>query len=431
MTTPTTAPEIERTVHLLAECFPPPALDHLGFRLWDGSRWPGAERRAATIVLKHPDALPEMLAAGTEQGLAEAYLRDDFDIEGDIEAACGLADTLREPGAKNWIAAVLRLFVLRRRIHAAVRDRAWSGHGAPGERRHSRGRDRQAVRFHYDVSNDFYALWLDSKMLYSCAYFENEADDLETAQTAKLRYLCRKLRLQPGGRLLDIGCGWGGLAIHAAQTRGVHVRGITLSERQAELAASRVRQACLPTDVTIALQDYRDLEDGERYDAIVSVGMAEHVGAENLPDYFRKAFGLLRPGGVFLNHAIGDDVRARPPGSSTFIQEYVFPDSDLPTIPCVLAAAESVGFEVRDVENLREHYTLTLRHWVRRLEAAHDAARAFVDEPTFRIWRLYMAGCARGFERGRMAVYQTLLVKPDDEGRAHLPLTRRDWYEDP
>jgi cyclopropane-fatty-acyl-phospholipid synthase len=134
---------------------------------------------------------------------------------------------------------------------------------------------------------------------------------------------------------------------------------------------------------------------------------------------------------VFLNHAIGDDVRARPTGGSTFIQEYVFPDSDLPTIPSVLAAAESAGFEVRDVENLREHYTLTLRHWVRRLEAAHEAARAFVDEPTYRIWRLYMAGCARGFERGRMAVYQTLLVKPDDEGRAHLPLTRRDWYENP
>ena len=250
MITTTTAPEIERTVHLLEDHFPAATLDRIAFRLWDGTRWPNEERRAATIVLNHPDALSEMLAAGTEKGLAEAYLRGDFDVEGDLEAACALADRLTETREKKWVAAALRIFVLRRRIHAAVRDPAWSGHGAPGERRHSRARDRQAVTFHYDVSNDFYGLWLDSKMLYSCAYFEQPADDLETAQTAKLRYLCRKLRLQPGSRLLDIGCGWGGLAIHAAQICGVHVLGVTLSERQAELAASFVRQACLPTTAT-------------------------------------------------------------------------------------------------------------------------------------------------------------------------------------
>lgn len=426
----TTTPDLEPTLRLLDEFFPADAPTQVAFRLWDGTRWPDAERRPATIVLKHADALPEMLTAGTEKGLAEAFLRDDFDVEGDIEAACGLADVLVETTAKNWLATAMRSFVLRHRTRAPSGARAWSGSADLNERQHSRGRDRQAVTFHYDVSNDFYALWLDSRMLYSCAYFESAADDLERAQTAKLRHLCRKLRLQPGCRLLDIGCGWGGLAVYAAQTRGAHVLGVTLSRRQADFATALVRQTCLPTDVTIALRDYRDLDAAERYDAVVSVGMAEHVGAENLPDYFRKAYALLKPGGVFLNHAIGDGVRTRPADGPSFIQEYVFPDSDLPTIPTVLAAAESAGFEVRDVENLREHYMLTLRHWVRRLEAAHDAALAFVDEPTYRIWRLYMAGCARGFERGRMAVYQALLVKPDREGRSHLPLTRCDWYED-
>lgn len=431
MTTSTLTPDIEHTVHLLAELFPEAPAGNVGFRLWDGTRWPDETPRPATLVLKHPGAMRQMFAHGTEKALAEAYLHDDFDVEGDIERACELADPLCAVADGGWVALARKAFHLRRPVPTALHSRAWTGADLHGERRHSRARDRQAVSFHYDVSNDFFGLWLDSRMLYSCAYFERPEDDLETAQAAKLDYLCRKLRLQRHARLLDIGCGWGGLAIFAAQQRGAQVRGVTLSQHQASLASTFVGNAGLKDDVAIELRDYRDLSESGAYDALVSVGMAEHVGAENLRGYFAKAFSLLKPGGVFLNHAIGDGVRAVPDHGPSFIQEYVFPDSDLPPISDVLTAAEAVGFEVRDVENLREHYVLTLRHWVRRLEAAHETALKFVNEPTYRIWRLYMAGSAHGFDRGKLAIYQTLLVKPDADGRAHLPLTRRDWYETP
>jgi cyclopropane-fatty-acyl-phospholipid synthase len=185
----------------------------------------------------------------------------------------------------------------------------------------------------------------------------------------------------------------------------------------------------LSHQVAIDLKDYRDLYEPEGFDAIVSVGMAEHVGSEHLSPYFKHVFGLLKPGGVFLNHAIGDGVRARPTRGGSFVQDYFFPDSDLQRIAVALSAAEAAGFEVRDVENLREHYTLTLRHWIRRLEAAHDAALKFVNESTYRIWRLYLAASAHGFEGGRLAVYQTLFSKPNKQGHSSLPLTRRDWYD--
>ncbi|HEY8993706.1 MAG TPA: cyclopropane-fatty-acyl-phospholipid synthase family protein, partial [Lacunisphaera sp.] len=295
---------------------------------------------------------------------------------------------------------------------------------------HSPERDRQAVSFHYDVSNDFYRLWLDSQMVYSCAYFTDERNDLDRAQIDKFDHLCRKLRLRPGQQLLDIGCGWGGLAIHAARHYHVQVTGVTLSTEQATLAAERVRDAGASGRVKIELRDYRDVRPPTGgFDAIVSVGMAEHVGREHLPEYFRTAATLLRPGGVFLNHAISEGRRADRFRGPSFVDAYVFPDSDIPPLPVVTAAAASADLEVRDVENLREHYTLTLRHWIRRLEAAHEAALAFVDERTYRIWRLYMAGSAHGFAHGDLAIYQTLLVKPDAEGHARLPLTRNDWYE--
>jgi cyclopropane-fatty-acyl-phospholipid synthase len=258
--------------------------------------------------------------------------------------------------------------------------------------------------------------------------FPHAGATLDEAQEAKLRHICRKLRLRAGQRLLDIGCGWGGLAIFAARHYGVRVTGITLSAQQLELATARIRAAKLEDKVTLALRDYRELAPRESFDAIVSVGMSEHVGCAQLANYLKTTSRLLRPGGVFLNHAIGEGIRPRPRVGPSFIEEYVFPDSDIPPIPLVLRAAETAGFEVRDVENLREHYMNTLRHWVRRLEAAHEAALSFVNEATFRVWRLYMAGSAQGFANGRLAVYQALLSKPDASGESHLPLTRDDWY---
>jgi cyclopropane-fatty-acyl-phospholipid synthase len=430
MTTATTGiSEREAVLVSLGELFPKAAEGKVGFQLWDGTRWPDDQVRAATLVLKHPGAARAMFAAGTEKGLAEAYLHDDFDVIGDVEEACGLADALTAKEGGGWLQRARMLF------HLKTLPKVRSSHLAAEERklpaqlpRHSLQRDRAAIAFHYDVSNDFYRLWLDSHLLYSCAYFETPHDTLEQAQTAKLRHLCQKLRLRPGQRLLDIGCGWGGLSLFAAEHYGVEVTGVTLSREQAALAAVRVAEKRLISRVNIELKDYRDLHETESFDAIVSVGMAEHVGRENLPGYFERAFQLLRPGGVFLNHAIGDGVRARPAEGLSFIQEYVFPDSDVPPISVVVTAAEGAGFEVRDVENLREHYALTLRHWVRRLESAHEQALKFVNEATYRVWRLYMAGSARSFSEARLAIYQTLLAKPGPHGEMKLPLTRRDWY---
>jgi cyclopropane-fatty-acyl-phospholipid synthase len=414
------------TRNFLDHLFAKRPLRNVAFRLWDQSAWPEPSR-AATIVLNHPGALRRMLAPGTAKGLAEAYLRNDFDVEGDMEQAIELATALEErpAGSLAALADYCRLMRLPAGDDPASEGRACELRGS----RHSQARDRQAVSFHYDVSNDFYRLWLDARMVYSCAYFRGSPDDLDAAQLAKLDHICRKLRLRPGQRLLDIGCGWGALAIHAAQRYGVEALGVTLSTQQAGLAAERARQAGVEGRVKIELCDYRDVRaPAGGFDAISSVGMAEHVGREHLPDYFRTAARLLKPGGGFLNHAIGEGRREDRFQGPSFVDAYVFPDSDIPPLPVTVSAAAAAQLEVRDVENLREHYAITLRHWVSRLEAAHDQALKYVDEPTYRIWRLYMAASAHGFAHGDLAIYQTLLVKPDADGRADLPLTRDDWY---
>ena len=420
--------EVRKAMDFLDAVLGASGLENVAFELWDGARWPDDLPRAATLVLKHPEALQAMFGGGDEKSLAEAYLRDDFDVRGDIETAFELADVLAGQSRAEWLQAVRAYYRLPRRNGAVGRRSFWRTLREVGEPRHSRARDRQAVSFHYDLSNDFFSLWLDERMQYSCAYFEKPDASLDAAQTAKLHHLCRKLRLRPRQRVLDIGCGWGGFPIFAAQHYCVQVLGVTLSQQQASLASLRARAAGFGTDATIELRDYRDLPDEPAYDAVVSVGMSEHVGRTHLPDYFAKVARLLKPGGVFLNHAIGEGVRPRGDRGPSFIEEHVFPDSDIPALPIVLAAAEGAGLEVRDVENLREHYLMTLRHWVARLEEKHEQARALVDEATYRIWRLYMAGSAHGFRRGHLAIYQALLAKPDAGGRSHLPLTRQDWY---
>ena len=420
-------PEVEATVDFLDELLGRTRLRNVAVRLWDGTCWPDEAPRAATLLLKDAGSLRRMFAAATEKALAEAYLRGDFDVTGEMEAAFELADTLAEEG--GWKRS-LRLAYLLHRLPAGAGPGEGSRRADFSGRhdRHSQERDREAVSFHYDVSNDFYRLWLDERMVYSCAYFRTPGDGLDAAQEAKLDLLCRKLRLRPGQRLLDIGCGWGGLALHAAKRYGVHVTGVTLSRNQAALATARAEAAGLAGRVQIELRDYRTVDTAQPFDAVVSVGMSEHVGGENLPAYFRTAFGLLRPGGVFLNHAIGEGPRYRPGEGPSFIDEYIFPDSDIPPVQTVVTAAAAAGFEIRDVENLREHYALTLRAWVCRLEAKHDEALAFVREPAYRAWRLYMAGSAHGFAQGRLAIYQVLLSRDDGNGQAGLPLTRDDWY---
>ena len=424
----------EQTRHILGEIFSGDALSNIGVRLWDGTMWPDERPTAATLALKHEDALAQMLLPGTEVGLAEAYLHNDFDIEGDIEGAFKIADFLLarlSDWKRKFKLGGLLIALPERNGRSTTRRAAVQLWPWIRGRKHSVARDRRAVTFHYDISNAFYRLWLDRRMVYSCAYFESPEDELETAQERKLDYLCRKLRLRPGQRLLDIGCGWGALVIHARKRFGARAEGITLSEPQAEWARAEIARAGISNHATVEVRDYRELRanTNELYDAIVSVGMAEHVGRERLQDYFSVTYRALKPGGVLLNQAIGEDIVARPDNSNgSFIERYVFPDGDIPPLSIMLRAAESSGFEIRDVENLREHYALTLGHWLRKLEAHYTQALSFVDEFTYRVWRLYLAGCAHGFRRGHLAVYQTLLVKPDKSGQSNFPLTRNDWY---
>ena len=397
-------------------------------RLWDGTIWPAeSDPPRFTLVLNHPGALRQMFReTSSDLSIGESYVYNDFDIEGDLEAAFPVADYL---AGLDWsLANKLRLGwdLLHLPKESDLSRQGRQAAQMSGEA-HSVERDRQAVTYHYDVSNDFYALWLDRNMVYSCAYFSQPNDDLDTAQARKLDYICTKLRLRAGERLLDIGCGWGGLIIHAVRQYGVEALGITLSQPQADLANERIGQARLADRCRAEVRDYRQLVEPEGFDKLVSVGRVEHVGEAKLPEYFGQAWRLLRPGGVFLNHGIACRATDAVFHGPTFSDRYVFPDGELVPINVTLRYAEAAGFEVRDVESLREHYALTLRHWVRRLEARHEEALQIVDEPTYRVWRLFMSGSAHGFSVGRLNVYQALLTKPD-YGHSGFPLTRDDWY---
>ncbi len=396
-------------------------------RFWDGSTWdaePSAPTRF-TLVLNHPGTLRRMFLTPNQLSLGEAYIYGDFDIEGDVIAAFSLGDFLCNLhwGLLDKVRIGKRLMEFHTPSRTDAGGRGAHLHGL----RHSRRRDRQAVTFHYNISNDFYRLWLDERMVYSCAYFTSPEEALDDAQERKLDYICRKLRLRQGERLLDIGCGWGGLVRHAAQYYGVEALGITLSEPQAKLAAERISQAGLAGRCRVEVRDYRELEGDGSYDKLVSVGMFEHVGKARLAEYFGRAFRLLRPGGVFLNHGIASSLSQPELAGPSFIEHYVFPDGELLPVSETLHAAEAGGFEVRDLESLREHYALTLEKWVRRLEEKHEEARRLTDEATYRIWRLYMAGSAHGFWTGRLNLYQALLVKAAN-GKSGLPLSRADWY---
>jgi cyclopropane-fatty-acyl-phospholipid synthase len=394
-------------------------------RFWDGTAWEpenGTPPRFI-LVLQHPGALRKMLWPPSDLGIGEAFIYDDIDVQGDIHAFFAFLKQFGE--SKRNLAEKLTLAWKLFRLPASERPRAGRQAARLTGMQHSPDRDRRAISYHYDVSNKFFALWLDSRMIYSCAYFQSADEDLETAQERKLDYLCRKLRLRRGERLLDIGCGWGGLVIHAVQHYGVQALGITLSRRQVELANERIRQAGLADNARVELLDYRQVGPPEAFDKLVSVGMIEHVGQKKLTEYFRQAWRLLRPGGVFLNHGIA--LGGPRPSRTTFARRYVFPDGEIVPLTTSLLSATSCGFEIRDVESLREHYALTLARWVERLEARHDKARQATDEATYRTLPLYMAGASEGFQSGIYNIYQTLLVKPD-HGRSGLPLTRADWY---
>jgi cyclopropane-fatty-acyl-phospholipid synthase len=408
----------------------------LALQLPDGSasRFGNAVRvvdePAFVLCLRDPQAVRSLLLGQDPLRFADAYFRGALDVEGDLFAALSLKDHLQT----LRLSALDRLRVLGRLLARGLALRSHRSARTPDRpeakavRSHSRQENRQAISFHYDLSNDFYGLWLDDGMVYSCAYFEQDGMSLEQAQRAKLDHICRKLQLRPGERFLDIGCGWGALVLHAAQHYGVQAHGITLSQRQFELARERIQAARLEHLVTVELQDYRDVSGQACYDKIASVGMFEHVGLKNLPQYFGAVHRLLKPEGLFLNHGITHDQEGWGEAlSSRFINRYVFPDGELDTVGNIQRAMERAQFEILDVEGLRPHYALTLRHWVHRLERRHAAALRHVNESTYRVWRLYMAASALEFESGGLGLYQILSAPRGGDARS-LPRTRRYMY---
>lgn len=406
-------------------------------RLWDGTTLMlgNASRDDArpqfTLVCRSASVVRSMVLGRDPLRLPDAYFRGDIDIEGDFFAALGLKDQLHSIRMSTFDRFSIMFSAARLRTGYAASPRVNTGSPLQGRsvKAHSKIENQDAIAFHYDVSNEFYALWLDESMVYSCAYFERPAADLEEAQYAKLDHICRKLLLQPGDRLLDIGCGWGALVMHAARHYGVHAHGITLSQRQLTLARKRIAQAGLQDCVSVEVRDYRDLAGESVYDKISSVGMFEHVGLKNLPLYFATVNRLLKPSGLFLNHGITHDVEGWHKTSSTeFINRYVFPDGQLDTVSNIQRCMENARFEIVDVEGLRAHYALTLRHWVARLERRHTEALHYVSESTWRIWRLYMAACALEFESGEIGVYQILASKRALNSSTSTPLTRQHMY---
>ncbi len=396
----------------------------IAIECYDGSRL-GPRDASTRVVVRSPDAARYILTAPGELGFARAYIAGEIEIDGDIVEALALRERLPDVRVtpRDWLA-----------LARAVGPGALRPLPAPPEEirlhgvRHGKARDAAAISHHYDVSNDFYRLVLGPSMTYSCAVFADDATSLDDAQAAKYELVCRKLALRPGMRLLDVGCGWGGMVMHAARHHGVHAVGVTISHRQAQWARAAVERAGLSDRVEIRVQDYRDVGDGP-YDAISSIGMFEHVGAAKLDEYFTRLYALLRPQGRLLNHGIARHSGRARMARRGFMQRYVFPDGELHEVGSVVSRIQRAGFEARNVEGLREHYDRTLRHWVANLEASWDDAVRYAGAGRARVWRLYMAASACLFADAKIQIHQVLAVKPAADGTSGMPL-RPDWLAD-
>jgi cyclopropane-fatty-acyl-phospholipid synthase len=388
----------------------PPALKNLHLplrlKLWDGHELDLGPTPSVTIFVKDPQLVSDFTHPSLDL-LGSAFVEGRLEMEGSISEVVRVCDELTQA------------------LGEAEDD------DAPVRSRHDKATDAASISYHYDLSNDFYKLWLDKEMVYSCAYFKTGDETLEQAQQDKFHHLCRKLRLKPGEYLLDVGCGWGGLARFAAREYGVKVFGITLSREQLALAQARVKSEGLQDKVDLQLLDYRDLPQDGRFDKVVSVGMFEHVGHANLALYNQRLFGAVKEGGLVMNHGItAKHIDGRPVGrgAGDFIDRYVFPNGELPHVSQISADISESGLEVVDVESLRMHYAKTLEHWSARLETHLEQAAAMVPDQTLRIWRLYLAGCAYAFAHGWINLHQILAVKPRADGSHDLPWTREDIY---
>jgi cyclopropane-fatty-acyl-phospholipid synthase len=379
----------------------------LRLKLWSGRSYELGPEPTVTVTIPKASALRYFVSPNLMK-LGEAYVEGHIDLDGSVHEVFRVGERFARLAASGGALAPLK--------KAAA---------------HTKARDQKAVEYHYDVSNDFYALWLDRRMVYSCAYFKREDDSLEAAQEQKLDHILTKLALKPGERLLDIGCGWGALILRAVEKFGARAVGITLSQNQYEYVQAKIRELGIADRCEVRLQDYRDVPEEGGYDKIASVGMFEHVGLSNLATYFQKMHSLLRDGGLALNHgitSIDPESRAVGLGAGDFIGRYVFPHGELPHIGLVLREMAAGGFEVVDVESLRRHYAMTTALWASRLEAQQASARAIAGEKRYRIWSLYLAGCAHGFAHNWMNIYQVLACKDGGPRPNPLPLTRNFMY---
>jgi cyclopropane-fatty-acyl-phospholipid synthase len=395
----------------LLDALPPIKAGNCSIKLWDGTLYPDDKPRPCTISLHHPGSLRAMFERQDALNLAEAYLFDHYNFEGDMGALFDLSEEMSRFSLSFAKKAQLAAMLLRLpRVHAK-QPRRWRERAHLSGKPHSIERDKAAVAYHYNVSTEFYRAFLDKNMLYSCGIFASEDESLDDAQIRKIDGICQQLELKPGQKLLDVGCGWGFMLIHAATHYGVEGIGITLSQPQADEANARIEAAGLSDKCRVIVADYREMTDFGTFDAISSIEMFEHVGREMLLTYFTQALNLLKPGGLFLNQGTtveSDDARRRYPA---FIKQYVFPDGEVMPIHVSIRASEESGFEVLNVRSIREHYARTCSQWALNLENVHESVVEYVGEPTWRVWRLYTAVSAHGFRVGRLNCYQTLMRK--------------------
>jgi len=413
---------------------------NVGFsiRLWDGSVIPlGKDVNADFfIAVNGPEVLGALLRRPTYENLLLQYINGSIEIHGDLIDFVAVARQKRER-ARQKSKKISKLFLLRQTLPLLLSfsKKISAQHEYQDDeigRKESRRDNKKFIQFHYDISNSFYSLFLGDEMQYSCGYFTDPGNSLDQAQDDKLEMICRKLRLQPEEKLLDIGCGWGGLICHAAQHHGVKAHGVTLSQKQFDYAMAKVKRLGLEDRVTVELRDYSTLED--TYDKIASIGMFEHIGIANMPKYFQKINSLLRDRGILLNHGISRHAKPtrraarkiRP--ERRLLLKYIFPGSELDNVGHTVDLLEINGFEVHDVEAWREHYALTTRHWYRRLMARRAEAIKLVGLEKFRMWALYLAGVSIGFTDGSMHICQVVASKHSAKGASGLPLTRADLY---
>lgn len=390
--------------------------------LWDRKYVIGDNKSECTIFFKKQYPLRSLFLHKDLTRLLEAYLCNDISINGDMKVLFSLIEYLQN--IKLSFYNHIKFFLSALKL-SNDNDNVLTSDLKSGNRKKTNS--MESIAHHYDVSNEFYKSFLDPEMIYSCAYFYDHEQSLADAQCDKLDYICRKLHLEPGEELLDIGCGWGGLAIWAVQKYGVQVHGITLSNEQYSYAVDRINKLQLNDKIRIELLDYRDLPDDKTYDKIVSVGMFEHIGTKNYPVYFNLINSLLKQNGLFLNHGITNDTGWLNTPITKFINKYIFPDGELARISDVTTSMEDAGFEILDVEALRPHYVMTLRHWVKMLDENKKEVINCVGEPTYKLWQLYMSGSAYNFEQGSLGVYQVLASNKRQPWS--LPLRREDLYK--